>query len=175
MNPLTFARDLARFQAHLEEEALPRGNGFWRDQWANQWVAYPHGELAPAVAASYLHLLGRLTELDDDEAVAQMIAEAIEVYDAATEVYDAAVSRARRKGEAARQQQEAEYAEALRRHEVAVTAECPYCGAEPGRVCRTAGPSGIGNPKGVHDHGDRYRAAAGLLGPPGGDSGEPPS
>jgi hypothetical protein len=169
VNGLRFARDLARFQADLEDWAVPLGDGGWADLWADQWAANPNCHLAPAIAASYLHLLDRLTVLGDDEAVAQILAGAIKVYDAAVEVYDAAASRAARDRDVARQKAEAEYAEAVRRHEVAITADCPYCGAEPGRVCRTAGPSGIGNPKGVHDHADRYRAALLVLGPPPGD------
>lgn len=155
MNPLMFARDLARFQAALEEEAAGV-------QFADQWAAYPHGELAPAIAASYLHLLGRLTALDDDEAVAQVLAEAIKVYDAAAEVYEAAASRAGRDREAARQRREAERAEAVRRHQVALKVGCSYCGAGPGLVCRVASPGVSGAySKGVHDHADRYRDAGG--------------
>lgn len=59
---------------------------------------------------------------------------------------------------------EAEYAEAVRRHERAVTVTCPYCGAAPGLTCRTVSPGAGGHPKGVHDHADRYRLTAGLLG-----------
>ncbi|MGO9294781.1 MAG: hypothetical protein ACLP52_13060 [Streptosporangiaceae bacterium] len=57
------------------------------------------------------------------------------------------------------QRREAEYQEATRRHELAVTVECPYCGAVPGLDCRTAGPTGSRYPKGIHDHAGRYRAA----------------
>jgi hypothetical protein len=159
VNPLQLALDLARFRSELEEEAAGV-------QWPYQWVDHPHGELAPAIAASYLHVLDRLAGIGDSEAAAAIVAEAIKVYDAAVEVYDAALSRARQKAEAARQQHEAEYAEAVRRHQLAINAECPYCGAAPGSPCRTAGPSGQGYSKGVQDHRDRYRAAVHLLGPP---------
>jgi hypothetical protein len=54
----------------------------------------------------------------------------------------------------------AEYAEAKRRYELAIVVECPYCGSAPGRVCRTAGPSGARTTKGVHVHADRWRAAS---------------
>jgi hypothetical protein len=56
----------------------------------------------------------------------------------------------------------AEYAETMRRHELAVRVECPYCGAQPGAVCRTAGPNGKAHTKGSGDHKDRYRAACHL-------------
>lgn len=57
----------------------------------------------------------------------------------------------------------AAYAESVRRHELAIQVECPFCGAQPGEVCRTTGPSGKRQPKGVHDHRGRYRAATGTL------------
>jgi hypothetical protein len=163
VNPLTLARDLARFEADLQEEAAGV-------QFADQWVRYPHGELAPAIAASYLHLIARLPALGDGELAAEILAEAIGVYDEAVEVYTEAARRDARREDAARRQREAERDEAARRHEIAINAECPYCGVGPGSPCRSAGPSGRGYSKGVQDHRDRYRAAEHLFGPPGGDS-----
>ncbi|MEQ7008332.1 hypothetical protein ABN028_19345 [Actinopolymorpha sp. B17G11] len=58
-----------------------------------------------------------------------------------------------------RARNEAAYAEAVRRHELAIKVDCPYCGSAAGTVCRTKGPNGSSGPKGVHDHADRYRAA----------------
>jgi hypothetical protein len=55
------------------------------------------------------------------------------------------------------------YAEQLRQHEIAITVECPYCGAAPDEVCRTAGPTGLRHSKGTSDHKDRLRAAKRLL------------
>ena len=77
-----------------------------------------------------------------------------------------AVARAEIREADAREQAagEAAYAEAARRHELAIKVTCPYCGAEPGATCRTAGPTGQSHPKGIHDHRDRYRAGCGLLG-----------
>lgn len=148
MSTLKFARELARFEEHLDWLCAGGGGGY-RD-------------LDSALAASYKALIGGLVELDEhlDSAgldagvprIPDILARAMAVY---------------REEEAASQQnwgerhqaQEAEYAEAVRRHELAMTVECPYCGAQPGTACRTAGPSGAGHPKGVHDHKDRYRAA----------------
>jgi hypothetical protein len=67
VNALTFARDLARFRELLTRE---------RDGVDG---------LPAALAASYLHLLDSLAQVGDDEAVAQMVAEAIKVYDDARE------------------------------------------------------------------------------------------
>ena len=53
---------------------------------------------------------------------------------------------------------EAEHAEKTRRHELALQVTCPHCGAAPGDVCRTTGPTGP-KAKGLDDHKTRYRAA----------------
>ena len=131
MNPLTFARDLARLQADLKEEAA-------RVQWPDQWAQYPDGELAPAIAASYLHVLDCLAGIGDSEAAVSIVAEAVRIYGAAAEVYEAAARRAGRDREVARQRREAERAEAVRRHQVALKVGCSYCDAAPGSVCRVA-------------------------------------
>ena len=137
LNTLAFARDLARFESHLE----------WA---AQQTGSYDYDGTLRAFARSYQALLGQLADSQDPAAA---IAEAIRVYDQDMTAFVAA----RRKADARRQ---AEYAEAVRRHQVAVTVECPYCNSAPGAVCRTAGPSGKSFPKGVADHRDRYRTAA---------------
>ena len=157
VHPLKLARDLARLEMELK--------------WLADWCP-GHGERRAAAAAeSYLHLLGLLTEIgDDDGTITAIVVEAVEVYQAADNRWRPVEAAEWQREETRQQRREAEYAEALRRHEVAITAECSYCGAAPGSVCRTAGPKGFGNPKGVHDHADRYRAAVGLLDPFGGDS-----
>jgi hypothetical protein len=144
VNALKLARDLAHFEGYLE--GLARQSGCCADHCP-----------AAALAESWLHLLDRLTELDGGEAVVPIVAQAIVIHNGVRVT-------AQRNREARRQQAEADYAEAVRRHKIAITADCPYCGAAPGSMCRTAGPSGIGNPKGVHDHADRYRAGEHLLG-----------
>ena len=143
---LRFARDLAHLEGYLEH-AVYRGGCC--------------GDCPiPAIAESYLHLLTRLAEEPAVSAeTARIVAEAIDVWLKRGE-------EERQASEAGRQRQEAERAEAERRHELALTAECPYCGAAPGSVCHTAGPSAKGRvPKGVHDHRDRWRAALSLLDP----------
>jgi hypothetical protein len=59
-------------------------------------------------------------------------------------------------------QKEREGQEVARRHQLAVMAECPFCGSKPGEVCRTSpGQYSYGQ----HDHKARYRAACNLLKP----------
>jgi len=117
-----------------------------------EWLAgehrcYDNPCPAAALAASFLALLRSLTVIADGEAVAASVATAIRAFNAT------------------------EYAEAARRHQIAVTAQCPYCGAGPGAECRTtSGPGGGGHPKGVHDHARRYDAALDLPGLPGAGS-----
>jgi hypothetical protein len=163
---LQLARDLANFQRALEELA----DWYPRD-WDFDWRS-------PAAAESYLYLLNELADLPVDQVmIGVAVANAFKVYQAAGLRWAPAIEAERERQQARRRQADAEYAEAVRRHELAITAECPYCGAAPGLVCRTAGPSGIGHPKGVHDHRDRYRAAEHLLDPPDppwGDDDPPP-
>jgi hypothetical protein len=145
---LHFARALARLESELEMAACGRG-------------CCQNTCPAPAIAASYQHLLDGLAGVtfgaDADEAIELLVADAIDAY-------DKAAAEIRQDEEDRRQQAEAEYAEAVRRHETAITVECPYCGSAPGLVCRTAGPAAHGShPKGIHDHRDRYRAALKLL------------
>jgi hypothetical protein len=99
-------------------------------------------------AATLAFVLRRLLEHGDIET----LREAISCYRAAQDGNNAAYERGRAR-------QEKECAEAVRRHELAVKVECPYCGAAPGVVCRSTGPSTEGHAKGVHDHTARYRAA----------------
>jgi hypothetical protein len=152
VNPLTFARDLARLQRELE------------------YLAHDGQESveSAAIAESYLHLLGRLAEIDGGEVIAGLVAEAVGAYDAAVSRWRPFREAAWRREEARRQQLAAEHEEALRRHKIAVTVECPFCGASPGKVCYTVPTTddGEAHTKGVHDHADRYRAATGQHGPP---------
>ena len=150
MTMLKFARDLAAFESHLE------------------WAAHaddPYGALTP-LAASYLHLLAELAELDEYVDTLEQIADdhpetgrVADIVAGAIEVFNQHRDQASEKDAANRAANAAAYTEAVRRHELAVTVECPYCGAQPGQVCRTAGPSGISNPLGVRDHTGRWRAA----------------
>lgn len=137
MNALKFARELAAFESHL--------------QWAiwNSHDDYDRG-LRP-LAASYKLLIDELVDLDDPR-IPEILGRAIGLF-------NERAAAARAAGEEGRKRRDAEYAEAERRHELAITVECPYCGAEPGQGCRTAGKSGAGHPKGIQDHRDRYRAA----------------
>jgi hypothetical protein len=148
MNTLKFARELAQFEEHLDW-LIANGGGGYRS-------------LESALAASYKALIEGLVELDGhlDSAdlsagvprIPNILAQAIAVFrereDASTQSWKNQL-----------QSEEAEYAEAVRRHELALAVGCPYCGAQSGAACRTAGPSGTGQLKGVHDHKDRYRAA----------------
>ena len=68
VNPLRLARDLARFEEHLKRMQDDRHHGS-----------------SQALAASYLRLLYRLTELDGDDGAAEIVAESIGVYIAADE------------------------------------------------------------------------------------------
>jgi hypothetical protein len=148
VSALRFARELARFEGHLAWAAAGGGAGYYG--------------FDAALAASYKTLIEDLVSLDehldaydlpsDMPRVPDMLERAMGVFDALRAREDAA---SRRRSE----RSAAEYAEASRRYELAVTVECPYCGVLPGRVCRTAGPSGARNTKGVHVHADRYRAA----------------
>jgi hypothetical protein len=144
----------------------------------NDLAANAHGGNDPydwpdrAAAAAFLRLLDRLAGIGGrgSSAVVAAVTEALDVYAAVSAEVGQEQQAARQREEASRQRAEAEYAEAVRRHQVAIGAECPYCGAAPGTVCRTAGPSGTGNPKGVHDHASRYRAALAM----GGQNGQAP-
>jgi hypothetical protein len=151
MSTLKFARDLARFEEHL------------------RWLRAGGGDIDAALAASYQALIAELVDLDERlqstglgegaPDIADILARAVAVY----REREAASSHAWE------ERHEAEYAEAARRneqavlrHELAMTAECPFCAAQPGAQCRTAGPTGVGHPKGIHDHKERYRAATDL-------------
>lgn len=147
-NTLRLAQQLGAFLGRLEDLACRVGDEY-------------HDE-AP-MAASYLALLNRLADIGSppyDEETAGAVEAAV---GAAFEVWCLESGRARQADQARRDRRQAEYDEAVRRHEAAITAECPYCGAAPGTTCRTAGPSGKRQPKGVHDHRGRYRAARALL------------
>jgi hypothetical protein len=142
VNLIGLARRLAAFESHLE--------------WSVSMFSSSRYDCDPALASSYLHLIGRLEEIGGD-AVTAALAEAIIIFDSAER-------RNRETDERERQQREDDYAEAVRRHRIAINAECPYCGAQPGATCRTAGPTAHGSyPKGIHDHAGRYRAAVGTV------------
>jgi hypothetical protein len=149
MSTLKFARELAQFEEHLNWLTAGDGSGY--------------EDSNAALAASYKTLIGGLIELDEHlestgagagmPGIPDILARAMAVYREG----QAASSQS---WQARRQSNEAEYAEAIRRHELAMSVECPHCGAQPGTPCRTAGPTGAGHPKGIHDHKDRYQAAA---------------
>lgn len=82
---------------------------------------------------------------------------------AAMAAYDEEETRQRASWQQYRERSDAERAERERMHELAITAECPFCGAQPGSPCRTAGPSGKSYSKGIDHHVDRVRAATGTL------------
>jgi hypothetical protein len=81
----------------------------------------------------------------------------------ATELFNEICEEVRQQNKADRERREAAYAEVLRRHELAIRAECPWCGATPGSRCRTVPGRHL---RGSGDHADRYRAAVHLFGPP---------
>lgn len=144
MSSLKFARDVAQFEEHL------------------RWLGACGGDLDSALAASYKILIEGLVELDEyleSAGIGAGVPRIPDILARAIAVYREEQAAFLQSWENRRQEGEAEYAEAARRHELAMTVECPFCGARPGMACRTAGPSGAGHPKGVHDHKDRYRAA----------------
>ncbi len=149
MSTLKFARELARFEEHLDWLSAGGGSG--------------RGDLDSALAASYKILIGGLAELGEHLDYAGLGAGVPRIPDIlarAMAVFREGEAASGQTWEKRRQAEEAEYTEAVRRHELAITVECPHCGAQPGTACRTAGPSGAGHLKGIHDHKDRYRTAA---------------
>jgi hypothetical protein len=155
VNPLQFADLFARLRGHLESAAAC-------------YADPDNPDTGAAVAAAFLHVLDSLAEVGATEEAVAAVAEAANIFDAgfACAVKAREAQRARREAdrEADQERREAAYEEAVRRHRIAVRAECPYCGAAPGVNCHTAGPSGHGYPRGIHAHADRYRAAVGVLG-----------
>jgi hypothetical protein len=148
MSTLKFARELAQFEEHLDWLCAGGGGGY--------------RELDSALAASYKTLIEGLVELDEHLESAGLGAGVPRIPDMlarAMAVFSEEEAASTQSWEKRRQAEEEEYAEAVRRHEPAMTVACPHCGAQPGTGCRTAGPSGAGHLKGVHDHKDRYRAA----------------
>jgi hypothetical protein len=139
MSTLKFARELAQFEEHLAW--LSAGGG-----------GYP--DLDSALAASYKALIAGLVELDEHLDSAELGADVPRIPDIlaqAMAVFHQQEAASSQSWQNQRQAREAEYDEAVRQHELAITVECPYCGAQPGTACRTTGPSGAGHPKGVHD------------------------
>jgi hypothetical protein len=155
MSTLKFARELALFEEHLDW--LRMGGDEFRGP-------------GNALAASYKALIDGLIELDEHLDSAGPGADVPRIPDIlarAIAVFHEEEAQSRQCREKRREVEEAEYAEAareheeaVRRHDLAITVECPYCGAQPGKVCLTAGPAGVGHPKGIHDHKQRRRAAA---------------
>jgi hypothetical protein len=148
MSTLKFARELARFEEHLAWLSAGGGGG------------YP--DLDSALAASYRALIAGLVDLDehlDSAGLSVDVPRIPDILAQAMAVFNELEAASSQSWQNRRQARDAEYDEAVRRHELAMTVACPYCGAQPGTACRTAGPSGAGHPKGVHDHKDRYRAA----------------
>lgn len=115
------------------------------------WLRHsgPHGRDEP-----YYKALGaaleRLMELGDADGLAAVIDQLVR-----------ALAEERDLWARERAQQEQEHAEAVRRHGLAVTVDCPWCGAPAGATCHTTGATPYS--LGVHDHADRYRKAAGVL------------
>lgn len=147
MSTLKFARELAQFEEHLDWLSAAGGG---------------YGDKDKALAVSYKALITGLVELDEHLESAGLDAGVPRIPDIlarAVTVFREEEAESSQSWQKRRQAEEEEYAEALRRHELAMTVECTYCGAQPGTACRTAGPSGVGHLKGVHDHKDRYRAA----------------
>jgi hypothetical protein len=105
--------------------------------------SYPYSPYAAAFAAVLRHLI----EAGDAEALQVDVTE-----------YDYRETQTRQEEEDRQRRWEAEHAEKTRRHELAVQAACPVCGAAPGDPCRTTGPAGP-KAKGLDDHKARYRAA----------------
>ena len=118
------------------------------------WLGSGDGNPCPSKQALAL-VFQRLAAIGDIE----ILSEAMQLYNELTAERQAGWDHQRRA-------QEEEYAEQLRRHEIAITVECPYCGAAPGDVCRTAGPTGLRHSKGSGDHKDRYRLAKQILDQP---------
>jgi hypothetical protein len=148
MSTLKFARELAQFEEHLDW--LSRGGGGGYDD--------PDSPLA----ASYRALIRELVELDehfDSAELGEDVPRVPDILARAMAVFREEEAASSERWRKRRQAGEAASAEAVRQHELAMTVECPYCGAQPGTSCRTAGPSGAGHLKGVHDHRDRLRVA----------------
>jgi hypothetical protein len=108
--------------------------------WADTIYPSPY---AAALAAVLRHLI----EAGDAEALQVAVSE-----------FDYREARSRQEEEDHQRRWEAERAEKTRRHELALQAACPQCGAVPGDPCRTTGPTGP-KAKGLDDHKARYRAA----------------
>lgn len=159
MGTLRFARDLARFEEHLSWLAGHGADG------RGDKYAGPGGAYADALAVSYGKLITELVAVEEnlpdfDSSVAEPIAALIyKALDHAIDRHEQRIAVLRQADDRRDEMRAAEYAEAVRRHELAVTIECPYCGARPGQSCRTSGLTGKSAPKGVHDHTDRHRAA----------------
>lgn len=115
---------------------------------------YRHDSDGIALAAAMRALLQCIESLPYTP---RAVVVALDAYDA--EQQELSARFAERERQAAEERAEAE-----RRHELAVRAECPYCGAQPGKPCRSAGKDSKGYSKGIGDHRDRYRAACHLFG-----------
>ena len=116
---------------------------------AEVWAIGPHGaQDQPEWPATLAALLRHLLDQGDIDALL-----------VALEAHAKATAKANQVDEDRRARQETEYAEATRRHAIAVTAKCPHCSAQPGDVCRTSS----GATKGIHDHADRLRLAQNHL------------
>jgi len=98
-------------------------------------------------AATLAVVLRHLIEAGDAEALQVAISE-----------FDYREAQSRQEEGDHQRRWEAERAEKTRRHELALQAACPQCGAAPGDPCRTTGPTGP-KAKGLDDHKARYRAA----------------
>jgi hypothetical protein len=148
MSTLKMARELAQFEDRLD--------------WLRSMSRYDHGNLDGALAASCKVLIRGLVELDEQLGAAILgdgFPSVPDVLARAMAAFREEEAQAEQDWARDREADEARYTEAVRRHEVAITVKCPYCDAEPGTPCRTAGPTAVGHPKGTNDHKARYQAA----------------
>lgn len=137
MNTLKFARELAQFEEHLDWLIAGGGGGSYGED--------------RELAVSYKALIGGLVELDehlDSVKLGAGVPGIPEILAGAIAVFREQQAASSQDWQLRHEVQEAEHAEAVRRHELAMTAECPCCGAQPESKCRTAGPSGGGQLKG---------------------------
>lgn len=138
---LALARELAEFESFLD----------WAE--AND---YDHGYLAVLAAACRSLLRG----IEDGSEASAVVSEALGAWRDAMDERERHEARER---EASR----AEFDRLMAEEELSRTAECPYCGAEPGLPCRTVSQRGAVL---TYCHRGRYRLARSLNdGTPGGE------
>jgi len=137
---LWIARRLARFEEHLAQTS-------WRGLEFDEYGRF--GGDAAALAVWCQKVLDCLGEgFSSDEAI-------LNALDAWQAIRDEVAERDRERDTArARKEAQRETDEAITRK-----VECPYCGAQPGDVCRTVG---LARNSKLDSHRDRYRLARSL-------------